>query len=224
MTHRVRYFGPLTALFVVLCCLVVGTKALSFPLRSGDQKCFLEEVPVDTEVRGTYRVELWDEEAKRFVFDEDNGAVHLEAESPGGEVLVKKDFFGEGKFLFTSHDNGEHIICLSMGNAGFFGRSAKMRVFFNIETGEDTVNYEEIAREERLSQLQLRVRQLMGQADQIIKEQHYQRFRETRFRSISESTLDRVFWWSIIQLVILLGVGFWQTRHLTGFFKQKKLV
>ena len=39
---------------------------------------------------------------------------------------------------------------------------------------------------EKVTELQLRVRQLMDQVVQIQKEQNYQRFREERFRSTSE--------------------------------------
>ena len=56
------------------------------------------------------------------------------------------------------------------------------------------------------------------------KEQNYQRYREERFRATSESTNQRVLWWSIAQLLILVIAGFWQMRHLKGFFEAKKLV
>nr|KAF6320228.1 transmembrane p24 trafficking protein 4 [Myotis myotis] len=59
---------------------------------------------------------------------------------------------------------------------------------------------------------------------QIQKEQDYQRYREERFRLTSESTNQRVLWWSITQTVILILTGIWQMRHLKSFFEAKKLV
>ena len=56
------------------------------------------------------------------------------------------------------------------------------------------------------------------------KEQSYQRYREERFRATSESTNQRVLWWSLAQLLILVVAGFWQMRHLKSFFEAKKLV
>ena len=47
-----------------------------------------------------------------------------------------------------------------------------------------------------------------------VKEQNYQRYREERFRATSESTNQRVLWWSVAQLFILITAGFWQMRHL----------
>ena len=49
-------------------------------------------------------------------------------------------------------------------------------------------------------------------------------YREERFRQTSESTNQRVLWWSIAQTLILVATGFWQMRHLKGFFEAKKLV
>lgn len=40
----------------------------------------------------------------------------------------------------------------------------------------------------------------------------------------SESTNQRVLWWSIAQTLILLATGAWQMKHLKGFFEAKKLV
>lgn len=82
----------------------------------------------------------------------------------------------------------------------------------------------QVAAKEKLNELQLRVRQLLDQAEQITKEQNYQRYREERFRQTSESTNSRVLWWSIGQAVVLLLTGAWQMRHLKGFFEYKKLV
>ena len=76
--------------------------------------------------------------------------------------------------------------------------------------------------------------------EQISKEQAYQRVshwtcvarnhlspyqvREEHFREISDSTNARVLWWSLGQGLVLLIMGFWQMRHLKGFFEAKKLV
>ena len=49
------------------------------------------------------------------------------------------------------------------------------RVHLDIQVGEHTNNYAEIAAKDKLTELQLRVRQLVEQVDQIQKEQNYQR-------------------------------------------------
>ncbi|RXG72264.1 Transmembrane emp24 domain-containing protein eca, partial [Armadillidium vulgare] len=152
----------------------------------------------------------------------------------------------EGRFTFTSHTPGEHVICLYSNSTKWFSGSqltmqqssyslkrhsyypnifyALQRVHFDIQVGEHAIDYANVASKEKLTELQLRVRQLLDQVDQIAKEQNYQRYREERFRQTSENTNQRVLWWSIGQVLILVGMGFWQMRHLKSFFEAKKLV
>jgi len=52
----------------------------------------------------------------------------------------------------------------------------------------------------------------------------YFQTREDRFRHTSVSTNERVFWWSVGQIAVLLMVGLLQVTHLKRFFIAKKLV
>merc|ERR1712243_157054 len=121
-------------------------------------------------------------------------------------------------FTFTSHTPGEHVICLYSNSTKWFSGS-QLRVHLDIQVGEHAIDYANVAQKEKLSELQLRVRQLLDQVEQITKEQNYQRFRQT-----SESTNQRVLWWALAQTGILLVMGAWQMKHLKSFFEAKKLV
>ena len=57
------------------------------------------------------------------------------------------------------------------------------RVHLDIHVGEQTMDYAGIAQKEKLTELQLRVRQLLAQVDQINKEQNYQRV--SNFKTIT---------------------------------------
>lgn len=54
---------------------------------------------------------------------------------------------------------------------------AQQRVHLDIQVGEHANDYAQIAAKDKLSELQLRVRQLIEQVEQIQKEQNYQRVR-----------------------------------------------
>ena len=47
----------------------------------------------------------------------------------------------------------------------------------DLQIGEQAINYPEVAAREKLGELQLRIRQLLDQIEQITKEQVYQRVR-----------------------------------------------
>ena len=51
------------------------------------------------------------------------------------------------------------------------------RVHLDIQVGEHANDYQQIAAKDKLTELQLRVRQLLDQVEQITKEQNYQRVR-----------------------------------------------
>lgn len=53
------------------------------------------------------------------------------------------------------------------------------RVHLDIQVGEHAIDYANVAQKEKLSELQLRVRQLLDQVEQITKEQNYQRVRDS---------------------------------------------
>jgi uncharacterized membrane protein YccC len=58
------------------------------------------------------------------------------------------------------------------------------------------------------------VRDLNQKLDDIRREQQYQREREADYRDLSEATNSRAVWYSIMQIVVLLGTCVWQMNHL----------
>lgn len=170
--------------------------------------------------------------------------MHVEVRDPDDKTILSRVYSSEGRFVFTSHIPGEHVICMYSNSTAWFSGS-QLRVHLDIQVGEHAIDYANVAQKEKLTELQLRVRQLLDQVEQITKEQNYQRvsviwiwfylpvfcnsifflqYREERFRQTSESTNSRVLWWSLIQTAILLVMGTWQMKHLKSFFEAKKLV
>ncbi|CAH1106022.1 unnamed protein product [Psylliodes chrysocephalus] len=197
--------------------------ALYFHIGETERKCFIEEIPDETNVVVNYKVELYDPRSGGFMPSSTGIGMHVEVRDPDDKVILSRVYSAEGKIFFTSHLPGEHVICMYSNSTAWFSGS-QLRVHLDIQVGEHAINYGEIVQKEKLSELQLRVRQLIDQVDQITKEQNYQRFREERFRQTSESTNSRVLWWSVTQTAVLLIMGTWQMRHLKTFFEAKKLV
>ncbi|KAL7677494.1 hypothetical protein ACOME3_003732 [Neoechinorhynchus agilis] len=209
-----------TAYLLLLPILVNG---LFFDIRETDEKCFIEEIPEDTQVVGKYRLQMADPQSRTFVDGDTKFGIFVQVRDPDNKEMMNKLYTSSGQFTFTSHTAGEHVICLKTNSSAWFGGST-VRVHLDIAIGEHTIDYEKVGVAEKLSELQLRLRQLIDQAAQIAKEQNYQRTREEHFRQLSQTINGRVFRWSIAQLCVLLIIGFWQMKHLRGFFQAKKLV
>lgn len=189
-----------------------------------------------------YKVELYDPRSGGFMPSSPGIGMHVEVRDPDDKVILSRVYSSEGRISFTSHVPGEHVICMYSNSTAWFSGS-QLRVHLDIQVGEHAVDYGNVVQKEKLTELQLRIRQLLDQVEQITKEQNYQRvyengcfvrlkcyfiyylqYREERFRQTSESTNSRVLWWSVTQTAILLIMGTWQMKHLKSFFEAKKLV
>ncbi|XP_034943093.1 transmembrane emp24 domain-containing protein eca [Chelonus insularis] len=212
-------------LFSVFILMVFAhcVSGLYFHIGETERKCFIEEIPDETAVLVHYKVELFDPRSGGFMPSSPGVGMHVEVRDPDDKVILSRIYSSEGRISFTSHIPGEHIICLYSNSTAWFS-GTQLRVHLDIQVGDHAIDYANLAKREKLSKLQLRIRQLLDQVEQITKEQNYQRYREERFRLTSESTNQRVLWWSITQTVILLIMGTWQMRHLKSFFEAKKLV
>ncbi|KAK4472623.1 hypothetical protein MN116_003858 [Schistosoma mekongi] len=207
--------------YLVAFSLCIGfSQSIFFHMKETEERCFLEDVPEDTLVAGNYK--LLASKDKHFERSKDLG-VKVKVIDPYDQILLDRVYSSEGRFVFTAHRPGEYKICISSDSGAWFGGS-QLRVHLDIQVGDHALNYQEIATKDRLNDIQLRVRQLLDQVQSIAKDQNYQRVREENFRRLSESTNQRVTWWSVAQLILLICIGFWQMRHLRAFFQAKKLV
>ncbi|XP_045190804.1 transmembrane emp24 domain-containing protein eca-like isoform X3 [Mercenaria mercenaria] len=196
---------------------------LYFHIGETEKKCFIEEIPDETMVVGRYKVQIFDKNVNDYVPTVQGLGMHVEIKDTDSKIVLSRTYASEGRFTFTSHSAGEHIMCLHSNSSAWFS-SGQLRVHLDIQVGEHAVDYQQIQAKDKLSELQLRIRQLLDQVEQITKEQNYQRTREERFRHTSESTNQRVFWWSVGQTGALILIGLLQVRHLKKFFISKKLV
>ncbi|KAM9982748.1 hypothetical protein ACTFIZ_007276 [Dictyostelium cf. discoideum] len=210
----------LSLLFMLAIILNFGS-AVYFELNGGQTKCFIEENPKDTTVLGKYILE--------DITPQQGGygnqlSLTVKVTDPEKREVLSKTMPSNGRFAFSTQVGGEHKICFSTNTSKWFGPSVKTRLHLEIEGGAGANDYEEIAKVEHLTGIEISLRRLNDRVNQIRKEQSYQKGREIVFRNTSESTNARVMWWSIIQLVVLVLTGVWQMKHLKSFFKAKKLV
>lgn len=230
-------------LLILAFCAWQTTHGLYFHIAETERKCFIEEIPDETTVMSefpicliyvsmstdppfllvNYKVELYDPRSGGFMPSSPGIGMHVEVRDPDDKTVMSRVYSSEGRISFTSHTPGEHVICMYSNSTAWFSGS-QLRVHLDIQVGEHAIDYANVAQKEKLTELQLRMRQLLDQAEQISKEQNYQRYREERFRQTSESTNGRVLWWSCAQTIVLVAMGFWQMRHLKSFFEAKKLV
>lgn len=190
---------------VLLSVLLHMTQALYFHIGETERKCFIEEVPDETTVIGkskappgqstrfrnirvitncsaplffchpvNYKVELHDPRSGGFMPSSPGIGMHVEVRDPDDRIILSRVYSSDGKISFTSHAPGEHSICMYSNSTAWFSGS-QLRVHLEIQAGEHAIDYAHVAQKEKMSELQLRIRQLLDQVEQITKEQNYQR-------------------------------------------------
>lgn len=174
----------LSVLLVILA--FVHVNAIFFDIKETEKKCFIEELPDDTLFVAKYKVQMQDPtSANKFLPTTPGIGMNVEIKDPEDKVILSKMYGAEGRFSFTSQTPGEHVICIRSNSSAWFG-GVNMRIHLSFDIGEHAVDYGEVAAKEKLTELQLRVRQLLDQVEQINKEQNYQRVSFCRFKKTIE--------------------------------------
>lgn len=164
--------------------------------------------------------EVWDRENQRFVIRQDLGMNIVVQEVKDNHLVTSSLGPPEGKFAFTSHEAGDHSICLSTRLTSNEAKDLPMddhnhqvRVHLDIIIGEAKPDNSHADRA-HIKDLATRVKDLNDKLRDIRKEQQYQREREADFRDASEKANSKAIFWSFVQAITLIATCAWQARHL----------
>ncbi|KAF8638931.1 hypothetical protein AX16_010406 [Volvariella volvacea WC 439] len=212
--------GRLISLFTLFFIVATTANALHFYLDANQKRCFIEELPSHTVVEGHYRALEWSEVQQTYVEKPDLGIVVEVEDIARGDMMVKTTGPPDSRFTFTSHDAGDHSICLSTNYTSWFS-STHIRLYLDIVVGSTKPDIEQDR--SHVSELASKIRDLNQKLEDIRREQQYQREREAQYRDLSEATNARAVWYSVAQIVVLIATCAWQLRHLKSFFEDRKM-
>lgn len=202
----------------IFLLLVTTVRGLHFYLDANEKRCFIEELPSDTAVEGHYKALEWNEQAREYVLEPELGILVEVEEMETGHSVAKTRGPPEGQFTFSSHDAGDHSICLSTNYTSWFS-STHVKLYLDIIVGAVRPDIEHDR--SHVSELASKVRDLNQKLEDIRREQQYQREREADFRDLSEATNTRAVWYSLLQIVVLVLTCTWQLKHLKRFFQDR---
>ncbi|WVN88788.1 uncharacterized protein L203_104001 [Cryptococcus depauperatus CBS 7841] len=206
--------------FVAVQLLSV-VSALHFYFESNEKRCFLEELPSETIVEGHYKALTWNENRKTWDINEDMG-IHVTVEEvASSHEVVNTRGPADGRFTFTSHDPGDHNICLTSNVTGGWLSNEHIKMYLDLNVG--SAKPDALADKTHVTTLSSRIRDLNIKVADIQREQRYMREIEATFRDASESTNKRAIWWSLLQISVLISAAVWQMKHLKVYFEDKKL-
>lgn len=91
----------------------------------------------------------------------------------------------------------------------------------HVDTGAEAADYSEIKRKEKLSDLEVELLRLENIVKDLMSELEYLHKAEFEMRDTNEDANERVKWFSVFSMVLLIGVGLWQIWYLQKFFQSK---
>merc|ERR1712046_74294 len=142
------------------------------------------------------------------------GDISVEVKGPGDISAYKVERQTDGHFDIVAADSGEYSVCFSNKASNSVAKS----VSFSIHSGAGLPE-NDVAKEEHLSPLESSVMELSESLMNVQEEQKFFKARERAHRDTTESTNDRVKWFSLMEAVVLVGMNVWQIYYLRRFFE-----
>lgn len=89
----------------------------------------------------------------------------------------------------------------------------------DIDIGADARDWSAIQAQEKLKPMETELRRIEELVNEIVIEMDYLRQREQKLRDTNESTNERVKWFAIGTMGMLIGLGVWQVVYLRAYFR-----
>jgi hypothetical protein len=144
----------------------------------------------------------------------------------GNDYHRPKDVAGENRYAFTSHYDTAFDVCFEniFTSAGSSKQITPRHVELDIDIGADAKDWNAESAGEKLKPIEVELRRIEELVGEVVTEMDYLRTREQKLRDTNESTNERVKWFALGTMGILVTLGAWQVVYLRAYFRSKHLI
>ncbi|KAF2116420.1 emp24/gp25L/p24 family/GOLD-domain-containing protein [Lophiotrema nucula] len=142
----------------------------------------------------------------------------------GNDYGRPKDVYGENRYAFTSHADSAFDVCFENTITGNGQVNPSRHIELDIDIGADAKDWSAIQASEKLKPIEAELRRIEEVVGEIVSEMDYLRVREQKLRDTNESTNERVKWFALGTIGMLVGLGAWQIVYLRAYFRSKHLI
>lgn len=212
----------------VLCAFVIGAltcvaQALTFDLAYGQRKCFSEDLPPLTTVRGDVQVASGRGEMRLDLFVSD----------AKGVVAFHKSDVNMVKYSFQTasydrHTTSPYRFCIvnqvhaRAANDGDLSRRVTMKV--DVLHKSRAEQFSRLATKGHVSKIQESFQSVSDDVDRLIEVMDELRAKEQELTDLNASTTRTIVRISVVACLFTIATGVANFVSLKSFFKQKKLV
>lgn len=198
--------ASLFTIFTLLAAYVQAT-ALTFALQPNEKQCFyIFNNKMNANVGYYFAVQ------SGGAFD-----INYYIKAPNGAIIVKADKMTHADYVFTADQIGEYEFCLSNEMSTF----AEKIVDFEVKVDDDfKASLPDAPKgNEAVEGMQKTVASIEQKINQLANLLNYYKTRNNRNQSTVKSTESRIFWFSIIDLMLMAGISTFQVLVVKYFFQ-----
>jgi hypothetical protein len=211
-----RFFALSAAALLLAAALLSGADAFTFDLPSKKYRCFTEEVSSNTWMSIKYAIGTGYAQV-----------VDVKVTDSKGNVVHEDVATNKGSFETYSGVGGDYAICfysrMSSGVRAVDGMKRTVRLEWRAGQDEST-DYAALASTEHLRPLELHLRQMLDTTRALHGMYEFFKEREAASRVTNETIFSRAYKLCAMVIVFAILFGWWQVRHLKGFFRKKRLI
>ncbi|KIJ37566.1 hypothetical protein M422DRAFT_76051 [Sphaerobolus stellatus SS14] len=186
--------------------LVQGS-ALTTAIAANEKLCFYADVDKVGEKIG-------------FYFAVQSGGsfdIDFEVKDPNDKVMLDGKAERQGDYVFTANHVGEYSFCFDNDMSSLSGKLVDIDIMVESEPRrEPSAKPGQIS--EHTSPLEESIFKLNGMLQSIRRQQKHFHTRERRGFSIVESTQSRIFWYGLLETLVIIGMAAFQVYILQTFF------
>lgn len=142
----------------------------------------------------------------------------------GNQFARKNDIYKDMRISFTTYEATAIDICFYNVMVREGGRHMSREIELDIESGSGARDWNALQVAEKLRPAEIDLQRTHEMIKEITYELHYLKAREERMRNTNESTNDRVKYFAILIVLVLVGLGAWQIQYLRHYFKVKHII
>lgn len=145
-------------------------------------------------------------------------------DSLGNDYGRPRDVAGENRYAFTSHADSAFDVCFENILQNTRLASPYRSIELDVDIGADAKDWSAIQAGEKLKPVEAELKRLSEIANEVVDEMDYLRTREMKLRDTNESTNERVKWFALGTMGMLVALGVWQVVYLRAYFRSKHLI
>jgi p24 family protein beta-1 len=218
-----------------LLTLLTTILAHNIQLRAHSRECFHETLHTDDKMTVSFQV------GDREFGGSGNLDIDFWVTNPQGGYQFHERSVSYGDHSFTAKSDGKYLYCFSNEHWSANTKEVSFNVHGIVYVPESEAAQDPLDKEGKPPSLpplelppsrtvfltfffEIIVRALSDLVASVKDEQAYIVIRERTHRNTAESTNARVKWWSMFQVIILVGEGVFQVWWIKRFFEVKRVV